>query len=66
MLQELAAARPSEVSMRSIRNDSPEAVQYGAVLAPMVLINGKVVCAGMAPVKAGLEKLVEMELVASV
>ena len=62
VLRELAEARAGQVSVRVIRRDEPEAQPYGAVLTPMVVINGKVLCAGMVPVKSGLQKLLEREL----
>lgn len=64
LLRDLAAAPPAQgrVSVRVIRNDDPEAAQYGAVLTPMTLLNGKLVCAGMVPRKAGLERLLAAEL----
>lgn len=62
---ELAEARPGQVAVRVIRRDGPEAQSYGPVLTPMVAVNGKVVCAGMVPVKGGMEKLLERELVSA-
>lgn len=62
VLHEVASSRPGAVTMRTIRSDEPEAQKYGPLLTPMVLLNGKLVCAGIAPLKSGLEKLLDAEL----
>ncbi len=62
VLEEIAAAHAGLVSLREITMDDPEAEEYGAVLTPMVVLNGKIICAGLAPVKAGLEKLLAAAL----
>ena len=62
VLRAAAEARPGEVAFRSVRRDEPEAAAYGAVLTPMVVMNGKIVCAGMAPTAAGLDALIAREL----
>ena len=65
VLRELAEARAGRVVLRVIRRDEPEAHPYGAVLTPMVVVNEKVLCAGMVPVKSGMEKVLEAELVSA-
>lgn len=65
LLRELQEAWPGRAAVRVIRRDEPEAEAYGAVLTPMVVMNGKVVCAGMVPVRRGLEKLLKRELAAA-
>jgi len=59
LLEDLAAELPGRVTYRVIRRDDPEATAYGAVLTPMLVLDGKVVCAGMVPVKKGLVRLLE-------
>jgi len=61
VLDKVAAAN-SRVVVREITVSDPEAAQYGAVLAPMTILNGKVVAAGMVPLQSGLEELVRREL----
>jgi len=55
-LREVAAASVG-VTVRCLTSADPEAMRYGAVLTPMVLLNGKVVAAGMVPTVKGLLKL---------
>ena len=61
LLAEIAAARPGAVTVRNITTNDPDAARYGAVLTPMLVLNGKIVCAGIVPVKSGLEKLIAAE-----
>jgi len=61
LLEEIVEAHSGEVVLRCVGPDSPEARQAGAVLTPMVLINGKVACAGVVPTRAGIETLLERE-----
>jgi len=62
VLREVVSSHPGVATLRVIRSDEPEAQKYGPILTPVVLLNGKLICAGMAPLKSGLEKLVEAEL----
>ena len=61
LLDEVAAAQPGTVTVRVITTADAEAMRYGAVLTPMVVLNGKIVCAGLVPVRSGLEKLIAAE-----
>jgi len=61
ILREVVSSHPGVATLRVIRSDEPEAQKYGPILTPMVLLNGKLVCAGMAPLKSGLERLVDEE-----
>ena len=47
------------VTFKEVFTGTPEAVQYGAVFSPMVLVDGKVASAGFVPLKAGLVKLIQ-------
>jgi len=62
VLREVAESHPAHVSVRVITADTEEAHRYGALITPMVLLNGKVACAGMVPRATGLRTLVEAEL----
>lgn len=42
-----------------------QAAGYGVVLTPTVLVNGKVLCAGIAPRAAGVVRIVTAELQAT-
>jgi hypothetical protein len=50
------------VAVRVITSREPEAARYGAVLTPMVVLNGKIVCAGIVPTASGLAKLIRAEV----
>ena len=62
VLREIADADPEHVSVRIITTGTAEAAEYGTVLTPMTLLNGKILCAGMVPQKHGVERLVAAEL----
>lgn len=57
VLHDVAAQAPQHVVVRCLTSGDPGAVRYGAILTPMVLLNGKVVSAGMVPRAKGLLKL---------
>jgi len=59
VLREAADAVGFPVDLRCISARTDEARSYGAVLTPMVLLDGKSVSAGMVPRKGGLIKLLE-------
>ena len=59
VLREAADAVEFDVEVRCIVADCQEAWDYGALLTPMVLLDGKSVGAGMVPRKGGLVKLLE-------
>ena len=61
VLQELAASHPAEVTFRSMASKHPEAARYGAIVTPMVLMDGKLVTAGRVPRLAGLEILLQRQ-----
>lgn len=61
VLREVAAASPEPLDVRCLAADDPEAARFGAVMTPMVILNGKVVCAGIVPRARGLSKLIENE-----
>jgi len=62
LLKDVAAAFSGRVSVHVITSDSPAAAEYGAVMTPMVILNDKVVCAGIVPMRSGLERLIAAEL----
>lgn len=62
LLKAVATDFPGRVTVRVITADSPAAAEYGAVMTPMVILNDKVVCAGIVPMRSGLERLVAAEL----
>ena len=57
----LEAVADADVSVREIASDSEEAKRYGAVALPMVLLDGKVICAGMTPLESAVRRLVQQE-----
>jgi len=57
VLREAALEVEFDVDVRCIVAESEEARGYGALLTPMVLLDGKSVSAGMVPRKGGLIKL---------
>jgi len=59
VLRETANAVGFPVDVRCIGVRTDEARSYGALLTPMVLLDGKSVSAGMVPRKNGLIKLLE-------
>ena len=61
VLSELAGNHPGEITFRSITAKDPEAARYGAIVTPMVLIDGKLVTAGRVPRLAGLEALLQRQ-----
>ena len=61
VLQELVAKHPADVALRSITPKDPEAARFGAVVTPMILMDGKLVTAGRVPRLAGLETLLERQ-----
>lgn len=63
VLRNVAEAYPDAVSVRVITAEDTEAHRYGVLLVPMVLLNGKGVCAGSVPLYSTLTKLVETELI---
>ena len=63
VLKAVTADFPGRVSVRVITADSPAAAEYGAVMTPMVILNDKVVCAGVVPMRSGLDRLIAAELV---
>lgn len=62
VMRDIAATWPDKVSVRVITADDAEAQRCGVLLVPMVLLNGKTVCAGVVPRRLALEKLVAAEL----
>lgn len=62
VLQAVAEALPGRVTVRVVSTEDAECARYGAVLTPMVVVNGKIACAGTVPVRSGLERLVAAEL----
>jgi hypothetical protein len=67
--------REAEAALSAVARDGGNAVDvavltiaeaaaagYGVVLTPTVLVNGKVLCAGIAPRAAGVARLVAAEL----
>ena len=62
LLREIVAADPDLAQLRVLASDAPEALDFGAVLSPMIAINGKVLCAGIIPARAGIEKILAAEL----
>ena len=62
VLDDVATTYPGRVAFRSIAVTAPEAASYGPVLPPMILLNGKVVAAGLVPRAAGVRQLVDREL----
>lgn len=57
VLRQAAVAWPGRIVLRSIDSRTPEADAYGAVLPPMVIVDGTVLCAGIVPSPAGLQRL---------
>jgi hypothetical protein len=62
VLREIAVTGAGEVTVRVIVNTDDEASRYGAVVTPMTIVNGKIACAGLAPVRSGIERLVQAAL----
>jgi len=50
------------VTFRSVVVGSPEVEEYGAVMTPMILLDGRVVSAGIVPTEHGIAELVRREL----
>ncbi|MBT3378232.1 MAG: thioredoxin family protein [Lentisphaerae bacterium] len=59
VLRETVDAVAFDVEIRCITTATEEARSYGALLTPMVLLDGKSISAGMVPRKGGLVKLLE-------
>jgi hypothetical protein len=58
-----AAARfPGQVSVKKLSALSPEGVQFGFVLTPALVVNGRVVSQGRVPQESELERIFRQEL----
>ncbi len=62
LLRAIAEDHAGEVTVRVITAGSPAAAEFGAVMTPMVVLNRKVVSAGLVPLRSGLERLIAAEL----
>ena len=57
-LAEVVARSTRAVTVREITTDDPEAGRYGAVITPMVVLSGRVLSAGMAPLAGNLLRII--------
>jgi protein-disulfide isomerase len=53
---------PGQVTVEKLSALSPEAVQFGFVMTPAVVVNGKVISQGRVPQEAELERIFRSEL----
>lgn len=57
-----AAKFPGQVTVEKLSALSPEGVQFGFVMTPAVVVNGRVVSQGRVPQEAELERILQAEL----
>jgi hypothetical protein len=57
-----ASKFPGQVAVEKLSALSPEGVQYGFVMTPAVVVNGKVISQGRVPQEAELERVLRSEL----
>jgi len=62
MVGRLLGKHPGELSFRKVRDDAPEADEFGVVMPPMLVVNGVLVTAGKIPDERGLGAMVERML----
>ncbi len=62
VIRDILPCYPGKIRFKTISSDAPEARAFGAVVTPMVVINGNVVSACMIPTPEGLRKLIDGEL----
>ena len=59
---ELAAEHPGQVEVEIVSCESPEAVRYGVVLPPTMIVDDFIVAAGSVPRRPAVVRLVEQSL----
>jgi len=62
MVRRLLEKHPGELCFRKVRDDAPEADEFGVVMPPMLVVSGVLVTAGRVPDERGLAAVVERML----
>ena len=62
LAEALAAAHPGQVEIEVVSCESPEAVRYGVVLPPTMIVDDFIVAAGSVPRRQAVTRLVEQSL----
>jgi len=62
VLGDVAREREGRVTLRVLTLREAQAAGRGVVLPPTVLVNGKVLCAGIVPCRDGVLRIVDREL----
>lgn len=62
VLEAVVRERPGQATLRVMTLREAQAAGRGVVLPPTVLINGKVLCAGIVPRREGVLRIVDREL----